>query len=252
MKHLKGSLLAFTICSALFHSIDAEVKAEPPELCGTTSTATDAFQWEQIKIIHKEITEKKPEQKVAYPQLSGLPNAGVQQRINALLREKAAYQPEADSRPLISYANEYRVTLQSGSILNILYKNYAFTGGAHGMPHQTSLLLDLTDGKRYALKDLFQPGADYQQTISQIIKQQDKDHQLDTFQPFVKIDPNESFYLTPDSLVIFFPPYKYTPYYFGFPEFKIPYRQLSGILKADSKVWKQVLKRPKRSSNPSQ
>ncbi|WP_172844406.1 DUF3298 and DUF4163 domain-containing protein [Tumebacillus algifaecis] len=197
------------------------------------SAATAAERASDFKITKAQFTQQKPEIKIAYPQLSGLPDAAVQKKLNHLFRKAAQYQPQPDSRPLVTYINEYKITLRHGSILNVLYDNYEFTGGAHGMSHRKSLLLNLQDGTRYALKDLFQPGVDYVTEISDVIKQQDKTHVLDTFHPFEKIDPDEGFFLTPEYLVIYFPPIKYTPYYMSFQNFQIPYAKLSNILKPE-------------------
>ncbi|WP_198299737.1 DUF3298 and DUF4163 domain-containing protein [Tumebacillus avium] len=186
-----------------------------------------------VQIINKQYTEQKPEIKISYPELSGLPDLAVQAKLNELFRQEAQYQPQPDSRPLVTYINEYKVTLREKAFLNVLYDNYEFTGGAHGMQHRKSLLVNLKDGTRYALKDLFLPGADYVTAISDIIKEQDAKNVLDTFQPFEKIDLDEGFYLTPEHLVIYFPPIKYTPYYMGFQEFKIPYAKLNDILKPE-------------------
>jgi hypothetical protein len=44
------------------------------------------------------------------------------------------------------------------------------------------------------------------------------------------IPENQPFYLTPTNIVLFYPLYQYTPYYYGIPKFEIPYNQINSLI----------------------
>lgn len=181
-----------------------------------------------------EIDVERPRIHLRYPQVTGLPNELVQQRINnhideiiiSLLREQGFIEePERE----FWITNQVRVN--KCSILSITIDVYSYAPHyAHGLTVRKSLTTNLETGYVYSLKDLFKVNRGYQYVISEIIKQQIKSRDIPLINEFKLIDANEGFFLTDDSLVIYFQTYEYTPYVVGIPEFPIPYTALKGLI----------------------
>ncbi|UFJ39285.1 DUF3298 and DUF4163 domain-containing protein [Brevibacillus humidisoli] len=156
----------------------------------------------------------------------------------AFLTDKAAMDQELD--PALKSASRYTLDLNyevkynQHNWLSIVFYDYVYTGGAHGITNASSYTFSLTDGKLYGLKDLFREGTSYVETINREIKKQIEqkvqDGELYLLSPFASIDEDQEFYLTDDALVIYFQVYEYTPYAAGIPEFSIPMKQLSNML----------------------
>ena len=127
---------------------------------------------------------------------------------------------------------DYTIEYDQNGLLNILFQDYLYTGGAHGMTYRSGYLLDLNTGKTYAsLEDLFKDGTDYISLLSAEVKKgfDALDIPLLT-PPFVQIRPDQGFYINDDDLVIYTDLYEYTAYAAGFPEFRIPLASLSDVL----------------------
>lgn len=182
----------------------------------------------------------KPRVKVHYPHVHGLPLRPAQTAVNhaivdkmyAMLREQGYVQ-----EPDMEITGEYKVHLNDKGLLSLTLEQFSYTkGAAHGMTYRHSLTFNLQDGHDYRLRELFKPDADFVRVISEKIKQEIKEKDIPLIADFEEIAENEEYYLTEDSLVIYFQLYQYTPYAYGFPEFSIPYEELAEILKPDGPI----------------
>lgn len=176
----------------------------------------------------------RPRLKVTYPQVERLRNAIAQKVINQAFLE-TIYRLIKRQGFAEDYTKEgtgaYEVKLNDKGLLSASLDNYAYAKhAAHGTTLRESVNADTETGKLYALADFFTPGSNYRDVISGMIKQQIKERDIPLTTPFEKIAPDQDFYLTEEALVIYFQQNKYTPYVWGFPEFPIPYAQLSGII----------------------
>ena len=52
--------------------------------------------------------------------------------------------------------------------------------------------------------------------------------------PFATISPDQTYYLTPDGIVVYFQSGEYTPEYYGSPEFLIPFSDITDLLAPQS------------------
>jgi hypothetical protein len=172
---------------------------------------------------------------IQYPELKGLDNAEVQEKLNSMFAKLAA---EAKNRAyeIEKYIGEdelarnvkaegyfnYQVKYNRNGLLSIVIYNYEYTGGAHGMTVQSSYTFDLNTGKEYELKDLFPENTDYVSIISKDIKNQMKDMGITVFlAPFESIRPDHDFYIMDDYVVLYFQQYEILPYSYGIPEFAV-------------------------------
>jgi len=180
---------------------------------------------------------------VYYPILEGLSSQEVQDNINQQLKKIFT-----DSRKNITREDELSVedTFQSELLSNMLIINrlgydYNF-GAAHGMPLRDYYHIDLSTGKLYSLKDLFEDNADYVSAINKIVSQRIKDAQKSEdsmyFDGFSTITEDQYFHLTKDGIAIYFYPYDIAPYAAGFPEFLISCNDLKDIINYNGPMWK--------------
>lgn len=78
---------------------------------------------------------------------------------------------------------------------------------------------DINNNKTIELKELFKNNFDYEAHINNIIEKQ-------TETPFKGITPDQTFYITPKSLIICFSSYELDPQYSGIEEFEINFNQI--------------------------
>jgi len=179
---------------------------------------------------------------VQYPEVSGLQDAEIEQKINAeikALAEQAKNEGLKNADEMIEWMDSgytgspnkcetyfnYRIKYNSNGILSVVFYNYQYTGGAHGTTVQSSKTFDLASGREYQLKDLFAEETDYVHTINHEVKKlmQERGLTESMLSPFESIRADQGFYLTNDALVIYFQQYEYFPYAVGIPEFEIEY-----------------------------
>jgi hypothetical protein len=167
-----------------------------------------------------------------YPRIVNLSNHS-RERIDAILK-RAAFQaiPDWDPGTSINDAtNSYSVMVNQNDVLSVKFDAYFMPEmAAHGATGVSSANVDLKTGHSYRFYELFKKGSDYQMQIDQIINEQIMAQQIPMLKPFEGVGPNEMYYLTTDTLVIYYQPYEYTPGYYGVLEFKIPYTQIQTLI----------------------
>ena len=124
----------------------------------------------------------------------------------------------------------FEVKTNERGVLSLSLLNYVFTGGAHGTTVQRSLTFDADSGRRYALKELFNPGAPYQKRLNAIIEKQIKARNLPLLDGYPGIAPDQDFYMADKSLVLYFQLYDIVPYAWGFPYFPISVYEIQDIV----------------------
>jgi hypothetical protein len=112
------------------------------------------------------------------------------------------------------------------------------------MPSKEYLHIDLKSGSVYQLKDLFKTGSNYTKVLSDIVRKQmkdkmasDPDNNLYWTEDYKGIAKNQLFYVTGDSLVLYFTPYEIAPYAAGFHEFSVKFDEINNILDKGGAFW---------------
>ena len=168
-----------------------------------------------------------------YPKVINLPSHSAEHKVNTIIRA-TAYQAIPTYNPgtsIIEAQSGYSTMLNQNGILSLRFQDYIYPEmAAHGVTQYSSVTLNLETGYNYRFDELFRPGADYQARINQIIQAQISARQIPMLKPFAGVGPDETYYLTPDRLVIYYQPYVYTPGYYGILEFAIAYSQISDII----------------------
>jgi len=181
---------------------------------------------------------------VYYPELNGLPAAGVQEQINRrleelFLRDDLVTQQPADVRETV----EIRFAVQRvGDVMVVERSAYVFPlGAAHGMPYEDYYHIDLKTGAEYRLSDLFKPGAPYAQRLRDIVRQQiAANPDGGVYEPDPEVKPDQPFAAGADALQIYWAPYEIAPYAAGFPTFTIPYADLQPLIDTEGAFWKAL------------
>lgn len=125
---------------------------------------------------------------------------------------------------------QFQVTYNAHGLLSWYIDRYLYSGGAHGNTLRSSATWELVQGTLRTLDTFYEPGADYQSYILETILKQAQDNlaqepyiYFEEYQSSIKecFDP-QSFYLSPDGLVIYYQQYAIAPYSTGIVEFTIP------------------------------
>lgn len=139
----------------------------------------------------------------------------------------------ANGYPIMVYeiVTDFTVTYNEDAIISLYMDQYVFSGGAHGNTIRSSQNWDLFSGTLLPLY-YFYPNDPYfvLEILRSIIEQIRIEIQEGVNQYFenycqlvIESFNPESFYLTKDSISIFFQQYDIAPYSSGIPVFNIPY-----------------------------
>ncbi|MFA9456480.1 DUF3298 domain-containing protein [Halalkalibacter sp. AB-rgal2] len=116
-------------------------------------------------------------------------------------------------------------------VLSLSLSNYTYhEKAAHGMTLMQSLTFDLESKQLCQLHDLFKPGSNYVDRLSELIALQIKERDIPLLDGFSGIQPDQDFYMADKSLVIYFQLYEISPYVVGFPMFPISVFDLQDII----------------------
>ncbi|WP_255193582.1 PdaC/SigV domain-containing protein [Brevibacillus laterosporus] len=178
---------------------------------------------------------------IQYPQLKWLSsNVEIQRNINDQLEKVALETFEMGSQASMEiregenpydYSLDYEITYNQNGLISIVFDQYTYTGGAHGMVDRVAYTIDIKTGKILSLQDLLKENPDYEAEITQQIKKQFQQKYGYLLTPFETINEQQAFYIKGDSVIIYFGLYEYTPYSAGIPEFSLP---LSSLLKGST------------------
>ncbi|MBW7455922.1 DUF3298 and DUF4163 domain-containing protein [Paenibacillus sepulcri] len=174
-----------------------------------------------------------PKAELWVPVVSGVQHAAARNTMNESIRHAVrALVAEQGSLedPRAEMMGYFEIKTNEKNVLSLSLFNYAFTGGAHGLTLQQSLTFDTVSGRSYSLADLFKPGSSYIKRLSDLIKVQIAERQIETLEPFQSIRPDQPFYIADRALVIYFSLFELTPYAFGFPYFPISVFDLTDII----------------------
>lgn len=148
---------------------------------------------------------------------------------------------EQDAEQFSEMISTFEIKTNERNILSITFSNYAYADGfAHGLTLMDALTFDVSTGKQYTLADLFKPETNYVNLLTKIVNQQVKDREVPIFEDHVEVSENQPFYIADASLVLFYPLYAITPYYYGIPRFPISVFDLQSIVAEDGALGRMI------------
>ncbi len=206
--------------------------------------------WEENSVIslnnqYKVIEEKyKPNKDylVYYPKVQGMGDKDLEDEVNNRLKSLSEVKPIEENVQLeYNYLGDFKIEFFNKNLLELELDGYNFHfGAAHGIPSKIYTKIDLTTGEFYELKDLFKEDSDYVKVLSDIIGQQIKNNPEYSYifpDTYNGIKEDQPFYVSQNTLYIYFYPYEIAPYAAGFPTFKIPYKDIIDIINEAGAFW---------------
>lgn len=186
-----------------------------------------------------------PNQTIYYPQIFHLKSPVVQYLINQAITRgtQSLIQKQTAERPnsVVEMLGTYEIKNNQRNILSLTLANYTYhEQAAHGMTYLSSLTFDLTSGQKYTLNQLFKPESHYIARLSSLILKQISERNIPLLTDFVKIRPDQDFYIADKTLVIFFQLYEITPYVYGFPMFPVSVYELEDIIDENAPLAKML------------
>jgi hypothetical protein len=180
---------------------------------------------------------------VYYPQVEGILLKVVQKRVNKKLKELSRVKKVNSNVQLeSSYTGDFSVPFFKKKLLVLELSGYDYPfGAAHGMPFRTYPHINLANGRFYELKDLFNQNSDYVNVLSDNIAKQIQTNPNYSYvfpDSYKGIAPDQPFYVTEDTLHLYFTPYDIAPYAAGFPTFDIPFADIMDIIDVNGEFWK--------------
>ena len=172
---------------------------------------------------------------ITYPELK-LKHKKVQYKINNLIldRTQSFIKKELDKFSDQRNINgEYKVTLNKRNLLSIIFEFYSY------LPEENStfdllksLTIDTREGCIYNFNDLFYEGSNYENSINTIIIENIKENSIPIIEEYANINKNRKFYLTEDSLVIYYELDRNSKYasIYCIPQFAIPYNSIKKFI----------------------
>lgn len=172
---------------------------------------------------------------IYYPQVFKMKNVKLEQDINQnIVHQTQQLVNElvgGDPASVVEIIGSYEIKNNQREVLSLTLSNYTYHyHAAHGMTIIKSLTFDLKKEKLITLKDLFKPGSDYEKRLTDMIKKQINQRDIELLNPLPEIKPNQDFYIADKTLVIYYQLYEITPYVFGFPMFPISVYDLQDII----------------------
>lgn len=172
---------------------------------------------------------------IYYPQVFKMKNVKLEQDINQnIVHQTQQLVNElvgGDPASVVEIIGSYEIKNNQREVLSLTLSNYTYHyHAAHGMTIIKSLTFDLKKEKLITLKDLFKPGSNYEKRLTDMIKKQINQRDIELLNPLPEIKPNQDFYIADKTLVIYYQLYEITPYVFGFPMFPISVYDLQDII----------------------
>lgn len=179
---------------------------------------------------------QQQETTIHYPQVIDLGNNNVQQSINHTISQlvqslaQQQYQQQG-TNSFTEMIGSFEIKTNERNVLSLSLSNYAIAyQHANGLSLMTSLTFDIDTGRSYRLKDLFKPGSNYVDVLSQIVQKQINERNLQLLGEFPGISPDQDFYIADKAIVLYFQPIEITPHYVGIPMFPISVYEIQDII----------------------
>lgn len=148
---------------------------------------------------------------------------------------------EQDAEQFSEMIGTFEIKTNERNVLSVTFSNYAYADGfAHGLTLMDSLTFDVMTGRKYSLAELFKPDADYVATLTELVNEQVKERDIPTFEDRVVVSKEQPFYIADKSLVLYYPLYAITPYYYGLPKFPISVYALESILDEEAALGRML------------
>ena len=183
---------------------------------------------------------------LAKPQFDGFSDTAFQQELNEELRSlmedaeqeivgfyQDSKEGNAEIDPVVELC-DFTVISEDGGLVTVQINGHSYWGGSHGTPYLFTYMLDVNQNKRLTIKDVFQPGVDFESAIIREIYKlrasDAEDMELITEEIEEVEDDFCDFYFEDGNLIVYYPPYRLSWVIRWYVKFAIPVENIADIL----------------------
>ncbi|MHB1419443.1 MAG: RsiV family protein [Bacillota bacterium] len=129
------------------------------------------------------------------------------------------------------------VTVNKNGILSVRIEVFSIPiPAANGSTVLKALTFNLLDAHEYQFNELFESNTRYRIIVRNVVEAEIVARQIPLLAPVPPISDNQEYYLTENSVVVFFQELVFTPHFVGPPEFPIPFRVLRNVIRDDGPI----------------
>lgn len=174
---------------------------------------------------------------VYYPRVEGISNKKEQESLNEWLKQAALSEPEEDKKGNdYYYSGDYNVLFFKKHLLSLQLIRRGFSEGDGTLSEkQIHAVIDLRDGYRYRLSDLFKPNQSYKMVLDRFIQELIKQEGWSASNhSFEGLSENQDFTIHSDRLNII---YKFNSTKTVFHIFEISLADIDPIINKNGRMW---------------
>lgn len=181
---------------------------------------------------------------IYYPSLEGLSDSGIQKQINDKLKSLfTSGRMQLTTKDELMVNDSFSVD-QIKDLLIICKTGYDYPiGAAHGTPIKIYYFIDVKTGTFFKFKDLFKKDSNYITVLDNIVRKEMSEQEKKDGSSYFTSDSSlvtedQFFYLSNDTLTIYYDSGAIAPYAAGFPQFEIPFADIMNLIDTDGAFWK--------------
>ncbi len=179
---------------------------------------------------------KNMEENIKYPVVKNMINKDNEEKINNIIIEHLGVNEEPaeidDENFKATLHADYEIMKRTKDILSIrFFLSFYQEGAALSDNLIDALTFDMKTGKVLELKDLFKEDVDYENILNSILNEKIKDLDFKLYEEYKGIEEEQGFYLTDNSIAVYYQEYIYTPHTYGPLILEIPFDEIKDILK---------------------
>jgi hypothetical protein len=193
---------------------------------------------------------------LTYPKVSGLKHKSAESGINRYIKKEVhkilkeeGYGRDENKK----FTGGYTVKLNKRGTISINIDVYHhIKGEERGATIRKTINVSLKDARVYHLNDLFSRRIKKSKLIgilNELIKNQISFKSIKLEQEFESINFDQSYYLTENSLVIYFPACELKSFEFNFPEFEIPFLDIEDIINTKGPIGRLLRDKEENNNN---
>jgi hypothetical protein len=204
-----------------------------------TDLTLDASAATKVKITQKTYKNSA----IKYPQVTGLSNKSAQKKMNTAFtdaantaytslqeneKEEKAMKSTSFCKDMPAFCNfnfeaSYKIKYNAHGKLSVLYYEYAYTGGAHGLSNVTSYNFDINTGKRNYLNDVLKTKSNFSKIHHYLFNKTKNDSNLfiDNSSD-LPLNKDTQFFYDHTGIFLIYQEYEIAPYSAGYPTLKVP------------------------------